>query len=249
MMRRLIILCCGLAACSGIQVPPEYTYREIQTSVFKIAVWEKIKQPNAPVKIYIEGDGHAFKANGRISTNPTPHDTLVRQLAFGDAHDNVVYMARPCQFVQDAKCAPKYWSTARFSEEAIQAQYETIKDIAGNQPLTLVGFSGGAQTAGLMAVKYADLNIAKLVTIAGNLDVQAWTSYHQLPPLTLSDDLHNHRAQYAILPQIHYVGTDDNNILPQFTENFAADTHHIIYIKNADHNTGWESAFKQIRSE
>ncbi len=243
------IICLFLTGCAGWQMPPEFTYREIDTATFKIAVWQKITNPQQPYKIYIEGDGYAFYYNGRVSNNPTPRSTLVRELAAGDEHPNVVYMARPCQFVSDSRCQPLYWSTARFAPQAVQAQYEAVKAVAGTQPLTVVGFSGGAQIAGLMAVKYPDLSVIKLVSVAGNLDVKAWIDYHHLPPLVLSDDLRNYRRDYAQFRQVHYVGTDDTNIIPALTENFVADRQNIIYVKNASHSDGWEAAFTQIRGE
>ena len=249
MKKFLLLLCVELMACTSIEVPPEFAYREISTSTFKIATWQKVQNRNAPFKFYIEGDGYAFRANGNVSSNPTPRSVLMRKLAFADSHSNVIYMARPCQFVKDDKCEPKYWSNARFSKETVQAQYEATRQIAGAQPLILVGFSGGAQIAGLMAVQYKDLQIAKLVTIAGNLDVKAWTDYHHLPELNLSDDLRNYRVQYAKFKQKHYIGTKDDNIVPAITENFVADKTTLIFIRGANHNKGWENAYEQIRAE
>lgn len=238
-----------LCACKSIEIPPQYTYDEIQTSTFKIAVWKKITDPSMPYKIYIEGDGSAFTPSGRVSSDPTPNGTLVRKLAFGDPHLNVIYMARACQYVQDRACKPVYWSTARFSPETIQAAYETIQKIAADKPLTLVGFSGGAQIAGLIAVKYPDLDIRKLVTVAGNLDVRAWTDHHKLPPLDLSDDLRNYAAAYARFPQVHYIGLKDDNIVASISENFVANPQTLKKIKSASHARGWESAFQQIQAE
>ncbi|MBR2299926.1 MAG: hypothetical protein IJ870_05075 [Alphaproteobacteria bacterium] len=68
---------------------------------FKIASWQKITDKNAPYKIYIEGDGFAFNAHGSPTTNPTPKNTFLRQIAFNDPSKNVVYLARPCQYVND----------------------------------------------------------------------------------------------------------------------------------------------------
>jgi len=245
----LVLAFLELMACSSFDVPAEFKYKEIQTSSFKIATWQKITDNNAPFKIYIEGDGFAFRANGRISSNPTPRGTLVRELAFGDKHQNVIYLARPCQFVTDAICQPQDWSVARFSEKAVQAQYEAVKQITGNSSLTLVGFSGGAQIAGLMAVKYSDLKIDKLVTVAGNLDVIRWTEYHHLPPLNLSLDLHNYRNAYGKFNQVHYIGADDDNIVPEITRLFVINPHNLIIVEGADHNTGWEKVYERIRQE
>jgi len=242
----LLLFLCG---CQTITVPPEFEYKEIQTSTFKLATWQKITRPNLPYKIYIEGDGAAFRADGSVSYDPTPRGILLREIAYGDTHPNVIYLARPCQYVRDDRCEPKYWSTARFADEVIQAEYEAVKSVCALRPVTLVGFSGGAQIAGLLAVKYSDIKIQKLVTIAGNLDVKSWTDHHQVTPLTLSDDLAKHRTEYAKFNQIHYVGTEDNNIVPFITENFVSDKNKIKYIKNASHNKGWEASFDMIRAE
>ena len=249
MLRLVLLSLFFLGACTHIEVPPEFTYTEVQTSGFKIAAWKKITRADAPMKVYIEGDGYAFRGSGAVSSNPTPHGILLRQIAFGDSHENVIYLARPCQFVQDDKCSPKDWSDARFSKMAVQSEYEAVKHFTGNSSLTLVGFSGGAQIAGLMVVKHPDLAVHKLVTIAGNLDVAGWVEYHQLSPLKLSDDLHDWKDKYAAFNQVHYVGTDDTNIVPQITEQFVADKNTIKYVRGASHNQGWEKAFKAIRAE
>ena len=238
-----------LVGCTSITPPDDFVYKEIPTSTFKFATWQKITNPSAPVKVYIEGDGAAFRADGRISSDPTPRSTLVRELAFGDNHENVVYMARACQFVKDEMCAPKYWSDARFAPEIITAQYQALKQTAHDRPLILVGFSGGAQVAGLLAVKYSDLRIKKIITIAGNLDHKAWTDYHNLPPLLQSLDLKQYQKQYALLAQIHYVGEQDDNIIPELTTNFVANKNSIIYVKKANHNRGWQSVYEKIRAE
>ena len=249
MKKFTIFVCTMLCGCQTLTVSPEFEYKEIQTSTFKLASWQKITQPKLPYKIYIEGDGAAFRADGSVSYNPTPRGIMLREIAFGDMHPNVIYLARPCQYVKDGMCKSEYWSTARFSAEVTQAEYEAVKSLSGAQPITLVGFSGGAQIAGLIAVKYNNLKIQKLVTVADNLDVKSWTDYHQITPLSLSDDLAKYRIEYAKFNQIHYVGEKDTNIVPSITENFVADKNNIKYIKKASHNSGWEASYDLIRGE
>lgn len=231
-------------------MPSEFSYSEYQTSTFKIALWHKITNPKTAYRIYIEGDGAAFTATGYPSDNPTPHSNLMRLMAAGDTAENVIYLARPCQYITDRLCIDnKYWSSARFSPEILQAEYETITHFAPQQPLTLIGYSGGAQIAGLLAVKYKDLQIQKLITVAGNLDIEAWVKYHKLTPLSLSDDLHNHRREYLLFPQKHFIGLRDTNTIPQITRDYIADTSKLTIIKNASHNSGWEAIFQQIYQE
>lgn len=234
---------------NNIAVPMEFVYKEIKTDYFTLASWQKINKPNAVYKVYIEGDGYAFNAAGRPTQNPTPRSSLMRELAFGDKSPNVVYLARPCQFVQDEKCKQKYWSTARFASKVIAAEHQAIKNFAGKQPVILVGYSGGAQIAGLLAVKYNDLEVKKLITIAGNLDHRKWCEYHQVPHLDNSLYLGDYKQKFKNINQLHYVGTRDDNILPEITMEFVENTDTITQIERATHGRGWERIFPLIWQE
>ena len=244
-----IIFCLLLTGCTTLDVPPDFEYTEIRTENFDFAVWQKITDNSVGYKVYIEGDGYAFNASGQPTDNPTPHDTFVRELAFGDKHPNVIYMARACQFVQRKKCVQKYWTTARFAPEIVDAQADALKQIVGNSPVTAVGFSGGAQIAGLTAMRHPEIKIKKIITIAGNLDHPAWTEHHHVPPLSESLDLNDYAADFAKIPQQHYVGTADEIMPPFINRRFAADKSTVIEVKGATHNRGWVSVIFQIRSE
>lgn len=245
----LIIFSFILCGCSSITVPESFTYKEIKTGDFIIVSWQKISNPQGVYKIYIEGDGYAFNAYGKPTQNPTPKGTLVRKLAFGDDNENVVYLARPCQYVKSPICSKRHWTTARFAPEVINAEYDAIKQIARNNPVILIGFSGGAQVAGLVSAAKTGLNIKKVITIAGNLDHLAWTQYHDLPPLNESMDLESYRKQFANIPQLHYVGSNDEVIPPVLTKQFVKDDSRIIIVPNATHNQGWDSIYQKIWAE
>lgn len=248
-MIKVLITLLFLAGCSTITAPANFVYKEIETRDFTIATWQKITNSHAVYKIYIEGDGYAFNAHGKATQDPTPHGTLVRELAFGDNSPNVIYLARPCQYVKSPICSQRHWTTARFASEIINAEYEAIKNIAGNNPVILVGFSGGAQVAGLVAIAKPELNIKKIITIAGNLDHLAWTQYHNLPPLNESMNLESYRKQFAKIPQIHYVGSDDEVMPPVLVREFVGKGDLIIEVSGARHNEGWGKIYNKIRSE
>lgn len=235
-----------VCACSSIKIPQEFQYREIPADDFTISSWQKISSAQAPFHIYIEGDGHSFTASGKVSSNPTPHDTTMRQLAFNDSAPNVVYLARPCQYIMNSNCQKKYWSTARFAPEIINSEYLALKSIAANRPITLVGFSGGAQIAGLLAVLHNDLSISKVITIAGNLDHPTWTQYHKVPALTQSLDLNKFKDKFASIPQHHFIGTDDNIVPPEITRNFIGKDILITTFSDTSHNRGWQKHSDQI---
>lgn len=248
-MIRILIILLLLSGCAAIKAPADFVYKEIPTRDFTLASWQKITNPSGVYKIYIEGDGYAFNAHGRATQDPTPRGTLVRELAFGDDSPNVVYLARPCQYVTSPICSKRHWTTARFAPEVINAEYEAIKQIAGDNPVVLIGFSGGAQVAGLIAAAKPGLNVKKIITIAGNLDHLAWTQYHNLPLLNESMNLESYRKQFAKIPQIHYVGSDDEVMPPALVREFVGKSGNIIEVRGATHNSGWEEIYPEIRNE
>lgn len=209
-----------LGACQMAKTPADFTYDEIQTSHFKLAVWRKITDTNAPYKIYIEGDGHAFNRYGMPTADPTPRGDFWRQAAFKDASANVIYLARPCQYLTDDTCTQTDWTTGRFSKQTLDSIHQAIYKLAGKRPVILIGFSGGAQIAGLTAAMYPDLSVKKIITVAGNLDHAQWTHAKNLMPLSHSLDLNDYRDVFLKFPQIHYVGGKDKIIPPVLTQNF-----------------------------
>lgn len=243
-----IILILLLSACTTIKIPQDFRYKEISANGFIIATWQKITSAANPVKIYIEGDGHAFNRYGMPTDDPTPKTKMMRELSYGDASPNVVYMARVCQYKKSALCDKKYWTTARFSPEVIKAHYLAIKQIAQGREVILIGFSGGAQIAGLLAAT-TDLKIKKIITIAGNLDHRAWCEYHQLPDLHESLNLADYKEKLMNIPQIHYVGEKDKVIPLKLTYHLIKNTNMIKQIQGADHNEGWDKIYNLIHKE
>ena len=248
-MLKLFAILFLLSGCNSIAIPPAYVYKEIPTRNFTLASWQKLTEPSGVYKIYIEGDGYAFNAHGRATQDPTPRGTLVRELAFGDSSTNVIYLARPCQYIKSPICSKRHWTTARFAPEIINAEYEAIKQIVGDNPVILIGFSGGAQVAGLIASAKPGLNVKKIITIAGNLDHLAWTQYHNLPPLNESMNLESYRKQFAQIPQIHYVGSNDEVMSPALVREFVGNDDLVVEVEEASHNEGWESIYNKIRNE
>lgn len=229
--------------------PTDFHYKEISTRDFTLASWQKITQPNGVYKFYIEGDGHAFNRNGRPSKDPTPQQHLMQKIAFGDSSPNVIYLARPCQYIKSPICSQRHWTTARFAPEVINSEYQAIHEIAGNHSLILIGFSGGAQIAGLVSTAKPGLNVKKLITIGGNLDHLTWTQHHHLPPLNESLNLEGYRSQYLKIPQTHYVGMQDKVIPPALVRHFIGSKSEVVEVSKASHNQGWEDIYNDIWNE
>lgn len=237
-----------LNGCMTITIPDEFVYKEVQTRNFKLASWQKITNPYAVFKVYIEGDGHSFDSYGRPTGNPTPKGTLLREIAFGDKSHNVIYMARPCQFVKDANCSQRHWTSARFAREVVEAEFEAVSKIVGGNEVVLIGFSGGAQVAGLISVAKVGLNVKKIVTIGGNLDHLAWTDWHNLSGLSESLNLADYKKEYFKIPQVHFVGKKDMVVPKELVYEFVGDSGRVVEV-DATHSSGWEDIYQLVWDE
>ena len=214
---RFLILSLLLTACAGSWTPPDdFVRRDIPAAEYEIATYGKITNENAPVHIYIEGDGHAFTAYGEPTTDPTPRGTLVRNLAARDMAPNVAYIARPCQFIMSPACSESDWTDGRFSPAVVDATANAIKEIAGRRPVVLVGYSGGGLLAGLIINRHPEIKVQKWITIAGVPNHTAWTRYFGDDPLTKSLDL----EKLPNVPAIHYVGARDRVVPPELSRKF-----------------------------
>ncbi|NCB49722.1 MAG: alpha/beta fold hydrolase [Alphaproteobacteria bacterium] len=238
-----------LGACHSFQLPSEFQKGTIQTSSFRIFYFEKQAQKedsSLPIKVYIEGDGHAYTPMGYPSYDPTPHSSFMRDLALKDPSPHVLYLARPCQFTKDSACNPKDWTTGRFSKKVLQSIKEALEQKTQNRPLILIGYSGGGAIACLLAVLYDDLSVKKIITLSGNLNHGLWTKTKKLLPLSDSLDVASYKKKLSSFPQHHYVGTKDKVIPPFLIQSVVLDSKNITYIKGAGHDSNFESIFPEI---
>ncbi|MCE3255350.1 MAG: putative Esterase/lipase/thioesterase [Rickettsiaceae bacterium] len=277
-----------------------------QTKNFKIFTLQKITDKNQTVRIYFEGDGRALINSTLASINPTPTSYFLTTLISKDPHPNIVYIARPCQFVDDKKCKndypEKYWTSDRFSKEVLDSINEVVKDFSGYR-LELVGYSGGATVLHFVAAYNQHLygNVVNIRTIAGDfsgfeksskkiklnatssLGKKYDTSLPIVADLTSADtdkvgdviqesldDLSNknsaktadkevrnpHRKVswkrlVARIPQIHFVGNQDDIISKDVVENYVKNLPRkncakIVAIDKADHESGWKSRWQKL---
>ena len=191
--------------------------------------------------VYLEGDGLAWQSRESISPDPTPITATSLDLAkahIKSSADNVVYLARPCQFVRaqhQRNCLPQYWTGARYSAAVVEATSQALDQLKQQyqaQQLVLVGYSGGGTLAALSAIRRDD--VRALVTVAANLDHRSWTQWHGVSSLDDSLTVTDHLALLAQIPQWHLLGENDHMVPPALTENLvrsfkkhAVDSHNI----------------------
>lgn len=225
-----VVLVAGCAGAHNIDMQP-FQYREISAGDYVIAAWEHITDPTSPVHIYIEGDGHAFNASGRPTTDPSPRGTTLRKIALRDTNANVVYLARPCQFIMSDKCSVRDWTSGRFAANIIESMAIAVKDVAHNMPIVLIGYSGGAMVSGLVITQHPELNIKKWVTIAGVLNHTDWTEYFGDKPLDKSLDM----DVLPHVPQMHYIAENDEIVPFELSKKWVGNNQ-LIIIPDTMHN-------------
>ncbi len=186
------------------------------------AFYPKVITPSTTLTVYIEGDGLAWLNRTTPSMNPTPMSFLTLKLALQQPVGNVAYLARPCQFITTSICEPHYWTSRRFSQEVIDATnhaLDFLKSTFNAQQLQLVGYSGGGAVAALVAASRDDVSL--LLTVAGNLDTEAWTTLQGISPLKGSLNPADKTNQLLAIKQIHLSGQMDAVVPVSIAQSFA----------------------------
>lgn len=203
-----------------------WTETSITTPTFNLHAFHPAHiDPTDTLYIYIEGDGRAWVSRNRASSDPTPSNPLAFELAY-NSREPAVYLARPCQYTagNDPLCGDKkWWTSYRFAPEVISATNQAvdkIKQMYNANQVVLVGYSGGGAVAALTAAKRDD--IAELITIAGNLDTEAWTNLHKVSALTGSLNPADQWHALQNIPQRHFVGSNDEIVPPSIAHSYAA---------------------------
>lgn len=204
------------------------------------------------LRVYLEGDGYAWQNRTTPSKNPTPRSHSMLKMAMQDKYSDILYIARPCQYLQhDIACQAKYWTYARYSEAVINSIHTVISKYENYySDIELIGYSGGANIAGTLAV--LKQNIKGYITIAGNLDHKAWTDYHGVSYLSESTNSADHIQQLCKINQIHFFGAKDKVIPPQLIEQYEnmlnSNTAKFIKIQQQGHGK-WERIWPQLLAQ
>ncbi len=195
--------------------------------------------------IYIEGDGASWFFRSIPPSNPTPYRSLVVAMAASDQSEYVLYLARPCQFI-DLKtvreCDESLWTDGRFSTQVITLFNQAIDEILRSTPalkINLIGHSGGGTLATLIAAQRSDVNC--LVTLASPLDLSAWTQALAIASLLKSKNPADPNANLKQIRQTHFFGERDAVVSMESIgryQNFPPHTDFIM-ISGFDHQKFW----------
>jgi len=203
-----------------------------------------------PLHIYIEGDGRPWLRGRRIARDPTPDALLMLELMRLDPRPGI-YLGRPCYHghSEDAACRREHWSSERYSAAIVDSMIAALDRVAGGgRPLVLIGHSGGGTLAMLMAARMP--RVAAVVTLAGNLDPDAWTAWHGYSPLSGSLNPTRLPPLPPRIRQIHIAAGRDSNVPALLIETAAAHqpaSEFLLFPQQA-HTCCWSALWPRILS-
>ena len=178
---------------------------------------------NPILTVYVEGDGAPWLSAYHPPHDPTPVKPTALALAAADPAPAVVYLGRPCQYLDAsglANCSPRWWTTHRFAPEVVAAYdqaLDVLKARTGARSLKLIGYSGGGVVAALLAMRRQDVSL--LITLASPLAVGEWARLKGISPLDGSLDP---ALEPGSLPHAEYwIGTEDEIVPVSVVESFA----------------------------
>ncbi len=231
---KLVMCVCALVFVQGCDTPTknitsfaqshELVSSQVRTGTFDLLVVDN-RQPlrrDGVLHIYLEGDGSPWKYRVFVMPDPTPRNPLMLRLMSRD-RTSAVYLGRPCYngTFNDSGCDSSLWTSGRYSNEVVQSMASGIKALIKRKDareVRLMGHSGGGALAMLLAAEIPQ--VSRVVTLAGNLDTDAWTDHHGYTPLFSSNNPSNVEALRPSVWQWHLIGLRDGVIPSQLIKPF-----------------------------
>lgn len=228
----------------------------LNSAKFPIKGYFRAGRSSLPARVYIEGDGQAWVSYRRPALNPTPGNPIALKLAgLDDYQGPLIYLSRPCQFIrlnEAPECSITLWTDKRYSREAVAIMNESLDQLKLGfhlHHIELVGFSGGGTISVLLAATRKD--ITSIRTVAGNLDVKAFTEQHGISQVDSGWSLNEISKQLSTIPQIHFTGDQDKVVSMQITASYLKHFENLRCIKllpiaGISHTKGWERDWNKL---
>lgn len=203
-----------------------------------------------PLHIYIEGDGTPWQLGRVPARDPTPRNALALRLAALDDHD-VIYVGRPCYFghAADPGCDVSQWTSGRYGNGIVESMAAVIRRLLGDgpqRPIILIGYSGGGSLATLIADRLD--GVLAVLSIAANLDTDAWTRQHGYLPLSGSLNPANLKNTARQTLHVQVIGSDDT-VVPEAVTLSYQEKHPELVVwpyPDSDHACCWEQRWPEI---
>ena len=193
-----------------------YTRLTVTGQAYTHVIYQKEQNSGDRWHIYIEGDGQPWIAQRFVARDPTPKRLLMLRLMSQDPISSI-YLGRPCYhgMVSESNCNPWLWTHGRYSRQVVDSMVSALNQLIHSyhiKHITLIGHSGGGTLAVLMAEQIIEADT--LITLAGNLDVRAWTKKHAYTLLKGSLNPAERSSLPKHIRQYHFIG-DKDRVIPQ----------------------------------
>jgi len=205
-------------------------------------------QGTGQLTVFLEGDGRPWRNGVEPSVDPTTGNPVSLQLLLRTP-SMAAYVTRPCYHdLRGPRCTPERWTMARYAEDIVASMTEAVRIArreAGAQQVVLVGYSGGGTLAVLVAERLD--NVAAVVTISANLDVDAWVRHHRYLPLTGSLNPASSERSHP-WPELHLHGGKDAVVPAATTAHYFERYPHAkqIVMEHHDHVCCWVEEWPQL---
>jgi len=200
--------------------------------------------------VYIEGDGIPWIRRQVIAADPTPTKPLMLQLMAQDDQP-ALYLGRPCyhKMNNEPACNPWFWTYGRYSERVVDSMRAALAFLIRKHAissLVLIGHSGGGTLAMLLAERLPEARL--VVTLGGNLDIDAWTDQHGYTALKGSLNPARRPPLPPTVYQLHYVGKNDNNVPPEMLAAAIKQQQNarMFVLDDLGHQQGWGKYWAKI---
>jgi hypothetical protein len=226
--------------------------RQLEAGQFNLFVLYRGLETDAPLTVYVEGDGRGWRRKSGPPKDPTPKNPVALELALLDQSSAVLYVARPCQWLDSeelAACSANYWANYRYAEEVIDSVNKAISwaisrsaDSEPGRRVGMVGFSGGGTVAALVSARRDDVDW--LVSLSANLDHDAWTREAGLTALSQSLNPTDFADELAQIAQLHLIGNEDEivpfSVLKSYSSALGGEQVKLEVHEGFDHSCCWE---------
>lgn len=218
---------------------------------FRHVVWlAGLEGAGDSLHVYIEHDGTPWLAGSRVSDDPTPRTPVALELMARDAGARL-FLGRPCYFEtrNDAGCSSVVWTRRRYAPEVVLSMAAALRRFLALHPfehVVLIGYSGGGTLAWLVASHVPETSA--VVTIAANLDTDAWAIQHDYTALAGSLNPALQPSLRTSIREVHFAGDRDENVPPAIAHAFGARHPHatIIDVPQFDHRCCWIEQWPEL---